>query len=138
MIAGPAFGQTPPAPPPGQLPGSTVGSSFTYPISQPVPNAAPGAGMAIGLAPTPGGAGGATSPAAMLPGGSFDPSAVVGPLPSTLLPPAEKTLWQKFVDKYGVDLGLLAEAPPPTGWTPGIGRRNRERREREMLRWWRD
>lgn len=122
---------------PGQLPGTNVGTAFTYPINRPVPKAAPMAGSQVGTTPTPA-TSGLTSPAATLPGGSFDPSAVVGPLPSSLLPTPEKSLWQKFVDEFGVSLGIINPPPSANRWVPGIARRNRERNDKIFARWWRD
>jgi len=122
---------------PGQLPGTTVSSPLNLSVSRPVPAAVPPAGVPVGVRPKPTDAL-LTSPAASLPKGSFDPSVVIGPVPASMLPQGEQTLWQKFVDKFGERLGLVSSPETPR-WVPGLSRRNRERAdERRFIHWWRD
>ena len=122
---------------PGQLPGTTVSSPLNLSIKRPLPAAVPSAGLPVGARPKPTDAL-LTSPTATLPMGSFDPSAVIGPVPASMLPRGEQTLWQKFVDEFGERLGLVSSPETPR-WVPGISRRNRKRAEERLYtRWWRD
>jgi len=139
-IAATADAQTtgvPIAPLPFTMPGTTVGQA--RPIVQPVgtrlPQAAPQAGTPIsglatqkpnGLAP---GAGGSERPQ----GTPIDMKNVIAPYPGM---PKETTYWQRLEERWF----LLFESNMPAvrpNYTPGIARRNKERKDERMVRkWW--
>jgi hypothetical protein len=119
-----------------QMPGLTVGKALLKPVGTQLPKAAPPAGSPVGSAP---GGSNPTDLTGTLPGQKIDRSAVVGPLPDTFdMIPAEPSLWDKFVAKFGASLGLISPEPRAPNWTPGISRRNRERAMQPAQQWRRD
>ena len=115
------------------MPGQTVGSPAARPILQPVgarlPAAAPQAGTPItGLATQQPGLVGPGAPGAgQQPQGTpLDLKNVVAPYPNM---PKESTFWENLERRWF----LLFESDAPAvrpNFTPGIGRRNKDRRER--------
>lgn len=140
VIGGAAIAQEPVAgaPNPFSMPGQTVGSpSVAKPILKPVgnrlPGAVPQAGTPIsGLATAKPGAIGPGAMGAERPQGTpIDLKNVVAPYPGM---PKEQTFWTKLEDRWFA----LFESDTPAvrpNYTPGIGRRNKERREERMKRW---
>lgn len=123
------------APSQQQMPGLDVGKPLLMNVGTVFPKAVPAAGERVGKAP---GQIGQVSPLASLPGAGLDINSVVGPLPPGTFAPAEKTLWNRFVDEFGTTLGLVRPEPRSPVWTPGISRRNREREQEKMAHWRRD
>lgn len=67
-----------------------------------------------------------------------DPNLVVAPYPTPNL--KTDSFWDKLLERWQV-LFAGDQKPPTSTWTPGISRRNRERkekREEELMRWRRD
>lgn len=123
------------APLPFTMPGKTVSSA--KPIVQPVgtkqPAAAPQAGTPItGLAtqqPLGQGAGGYEKPQ----GKEIDMKNVIAPYPGM---PVETTFWQRLEERW---FSLFESDMPAVrpNYTPGIARRNKERKDERMVRkWW--
>ena len=136
------YAQTPPvsaAPTSGgtfQMPGQTVGQYQLTPVGKEIPRAASQAVPRVGT--SPGGNPYIPDTSSQLPGQNIDLKNVVGPLPGSMKPPSDPTLWDKFVERYGTNLGLTPPQPRAPNWTPGISRRNRERSMERALMWWRD
>jgi hypothetical protein len=66
-----------------------------------------------------------------------DPNLVVAPYPTPKL--NSDSFWDKLYARWMT--WFAGDQTPPTTWTPGISRRNRERkekREEELMRWRRD
>ncbi|MGL6075035.1 MAG: hypothetical protein ACRC8S_12820 [Fimbriiglobus sp.] len=138
-LASQGLAQTPAPAAPVSMPGTTVGSSMAKPILTPVgsrlPSAAPQVGTPIsGLASSkPGaigpGANGATQPQ----GKPIDMKNVVAPYPNM---PKESTFWEKLEERWFAMFESDTPAVRPN-YTPGIGRRNRERAaERRRAGFW--
>ena len=134
--AQPEFG-----PPPALMPGVTVGTmpagAGVKPVGIPIPKAAPRAGTPVAGGTLPGtvppigpGANGQPVP----PNGKLiDLSNVVAPYPNM---PKELTFWEKLEARYFYWLNPPEPVMAPPNWTPGLGRRNRERREARLRPWW--
>ena len=115
------------------MPGQTVGTPAARPILQPVgtrlPAAAPQAGTPItGLATQQPGVVGPGAPGAgQQPQGTpLDLKNVVAPYPNM---PKESTYWQKLEQRWFALFESDMPAVRPS-YTPGIARRNKERREK--------
>jgi len=124
----------PAAPAPFSMPGQTVGTArpILTPVGTRLPAAAPQAGTPItGLATQqPIGPGtGFEKPQ----GREIDMKNVVAPYPGM---PVESTFWQQLEDRWFA----LFESDMPAvrpNYTPGIARRNKERKDERMMRkWW--
>jgi len=121
------------------MPGQTVGTAVARPIVKPVgtrlPAAAPAAGTPVtGLATqTPGLVGPGAPGAGQQPQGTpLDLKNVVAPYPNM---PKESTYWEKFEQRWFALFQSDAPAVRPN-YTPGIARRNKDRRDKaeEMRR----
>ena len=115
------------------MPGQTVGTPAAQPILKPVgtrlPAAAPQVGTPItGLATQQPGLVGPGAPGAgQQPQGTpLDLKNVVAPYPNM---PKESTYWQKLEQRWFLLFESDAPAVRPS-YTPGIARRNKERREK--------
>ncbi len=115
------------------MPGQTVGTPAARPVLQPVgtrlPAAAPQAGTPItGLATQQPGVVGPGAPGAgQQPQGTpLDLKNVVAPYPNM---PKESTYWQKLEQRWFALFESDTPAVRPS-YTPGIARRNKERREK--------
>ena len=136
VLAGSAAAQQPttlPAPVPFQMPGTPVGQPLVQPVGGKIPQAVPPAGAPVGTGP-----GGVPDP--LNPGGPKPPGEqinmdnVIAPYPG--MPDPEPNFWEKLEKRWMSLFQSDTPAVRPTQWTPGIGRRNRERREaREMMMW---
>jgi len=134
-VAGIASAQTPAPvnvmPTPG-MPGLPVGKAYTAPVGQQIPKAAPAVGSQVGTGAT--GIPGALDPRSPMPAGQvIDLKNVVAPYPG--MPKPAGNFWDRLTDRW---FNFLLPDPPPAtkppNWTPGIGRRNRERAREEMMR----
>ena len=139
ILAGPAFAQQPPitvpvAPQPFQMPGTPVGKALLHPVGTQFPRAAPPAGTPVGT--SPGGVPNPLSPGGPQPPGQpVDLKNVVAPYPGMPKPPP--SFWEKLEQRWMALFVTDQPAQRPAQWTPGIGRRNRERekaRQEEMMR----
>ncbi len=123
----------------GQMPGIGVGKPV---MLQPVGNQLPQVGTAVprvGSNPTglnmsqqnkqdPFGLNGLGIKPSQL---AFDPKDVISPYPQ--MPNGETSFWDRVYDRW---LGLFGMDAPATrgNWTPGLSRRNKERREAREFR----
>lgn len=102
-----------------QMPGTPVGKvvpvGFQQPLAAtPLPR--------VGTSPNGlGGIVGQTSP--------VDPKLVVAPYPTGLPGTEPKSFWDRQYDRWLSLFGLNAPAQQPPNWTPGLGRRNKDRRD---------
>ncbi len=119
---------------PLQMPGTPVGKPLVQPVGTPIPKAAPQAGNPIGSAPN--GIPNPLNPLGPPPAGKpIDLSNVVAPYPG--MPKPTPSFWEQLEQRWMTLFESDQPAQKPTQWTPGIGRRNRERREKaeqEMMR----
>jgi hypothetical protein len=137
--AGPLAAQQPPQtvsvpPPTFQMPGTPIGTPIVRPVGGEIPKAAPPAGAAVGT-----GAGGIPNPldprSPQPPGQLIDLKNVIAPYPG--MPEPEPSFWQKLEQRWFALFQSDQPAQRPTTWTPGIGRRNREREKERAQMWWR-
>jgi hypothetical protein len=139
-LAAGAPAQTPstyPVAAPTSMPGTAVGKPIVQPVGNRIPRAVSPAGQPVGSTP------GNKLPPTLDPqlpkpaGQQIDLKNVIAPYPG--MPTPEKTFWEKLEERW---FSMFYPSPPttppnPTGWTPGIGRRNRERAaERRERPWW--
>lgn len=133
VLAATGAAQTPPPATPG-MPGTPVGKPIVVPVGIPIPRAAPAAGERVGTGP--GGLPPALSPQQpQMPGQQIDLKNVIAPYPQQ--PTPEPTFWEKLEERWFSLFKSSNPTVPPPNWTPGIGRRNRERAEERRQRpWW--
>jgi len=129
--------QVPAAPVPLAMPGQVVGRSqpIVRPVGTPLPSAAPQAGTPItGLSnPPPNAIGPGGSGAARPPGTPIDLSNVIAPYPGMT---KELTFWERLEERWFKLFESDAPAVRPA-YTPGIARRNQDRKKERMERkWW--
>jgi hypothetical protein len=138
-LAGPLAAQQPPqtvAVPAStfQMPGTPVGTPLLQPVGTPIPKAAPAAGTPVGTGP-----GGIPTPldprAPAPPGQVIDLTNVIAPYPGMPKPPP--SFWEQLQQRWFALFQSDQPAQKPTQWTPGIGRRNREREKARQQEWWR-
>jgi hypothetical protein len=140
LLAGLAGAQVPPPAQPGQvlgspspfvMPGTPVGRPLVHPVGVPITPAAPAAGQRVGTGP--GGIPGALDPRSPMPPGQvIDLKNVIAPYPGQPNPP--KSVWDRMVEYWEELLNPPKIMVAPPNWTPGIGRRNRERAQERMWR----
>jgi len=127
LAGGAAMGQ--------QMPGQFVGKPLVTPVGTQLPKV--GTQLPKVGSPPPGYGGLTGSPYAPQKS-TVDPKLVVAPYP-TGMPGAPgtgpKSFWDSLADRWYGMLGLNAPAETQRNWTPGLGRRTKERRE---AMWWRD
>lgn len=107
------------------MPGTPVGSSMVMPVGTRLPDA--GSRLpTVGKPPA-----GSNSTSAPFSGQwpTVDKNLVVAPYPSSPPQSDPNNFWDKLYDRWKM-MFKEPEQPPPT-YTPGIARRNRERREKE-------
>lgn len=133
LVCMPASGQTPSPFPSSGVP---VGKPVFGQVGQTAPSAAPQAGQAIGYVGPDG------NPISMQrpPGQVVDLRNLAAPITAPLAPgltdSQPKSIFEKVYDKWRDAIGLNKPTTNTnTGFTPGISRRNRERR---AMAWWRD
>jgi hypothetical protein len=122
-----------------QLPTSVQPHPLLKPVGTRLPQAVPSAGTPIGMIP------GGRSPGLPTPqynqaqrpsGQMINMSNVVAPYPGQTAP--EPNVWEKLqASWFGLFHSEPATATRPS-YTPGIARRNQERREDRLMRWLRD
>lgn len=137
ILAGPVTAQQPvtipTTPQPFQMPGTPVGKPLLQPVGAQLPRAAAPAGTPVGTGP-----GGLPDPlnpgGPQPPGQPIDLKNVVAPYPGMPKPPP--SFWEKLEQRWMALFVTEQPAQKPTQWTPGIGRRNREREKarQEMMR----
>jgi hypothetical protein len=118
------------------VPGQPVGSSFNLPsVGNPVPKAAPAAALPVGnplVRPYD-----PTRPLDVFKGTSLDSRMVVAPVSGfSGIATQQPNLLERLYEKLGTVTGFFKptmSSPVPT-YTPGIGRRNRERAKERMWR----
>lgn len=109
-----------------QMPGTPVGRPVVTPVGFQQPLAATPLPK-VGTAPNGlGGIVGQTSP--------VDPKLVVAPYPtgsapSNLTGAAPKSFWDRQYDRWLSLFGMESPTKPPANWTPGLGRRNKDRQD---------
>jgi hypothetical protein len=115
------------------MPGTPVGKPLLQPAGVPLPKAVPQAGAPVGSGP--GGIPDPLNPGGPKPPGQpIDLSNVVAPYPGMPKPPP--SFWEKLEQRWMALFQSEQPAQKPTQWTPGIGRRNRERdKARDMMMW---
>ena len=122
---------------PLQMPGAVVGTPLLQPVGTQLPRAAPQAGTPVGMVPagTTPGLNPGTNPPQQPPGVPIDLSNVIAPYPG--MPNPKPSFWQELEKRW---LSLFQSDAPAqrTTYTPGIARRNQERREVREGRWRRD
>lgn len=130
-ITVPASAQTPQlnvAAQPFQMPGTTIGTPLLRPVGTQIPRAAPQAGTPIGMIPggTSPGLNPGANPPQRPPGVPIDLSNVIAPYPS--MPNPEPSFWDELERRW---MNLFASNEPARRmmYTPGIARRNQERRD---------
>ena len=139
-VAAAADAQTEYGASPAMMPGLTVGTmpagSGVVPVGVRIPKAVPQAGTPVAGGRLPGtippigtGPAGQAQPKGKL----IDMSNVIAPYPNM---PKELTFWEKLEERYFYWLIPPEPVMAPPNWTPGLGRRNRERREARERRWW--
>jgi hypothetical protein len=119
------------------MPGQIVGTGYSLtPVGTRLPKAAPSVGQPIG------------SPFQNQATRPYDPSRPYDAFKGTNIDPrniaapvvafGDQSAFSKFYDKLKAVVGIAPSGPPSMaavpGYTPGIGRRNRERAERRMWR----
>ena len=110
------------------MPGTPVGRPLVQPVGQRLPQAAPAAGQKVGTAP--GGAPGQLDPLGPKPDGKpIEIKNVVAPYPG--MPKPEASFWERLEARWFALFQSDRPAAAPANWTPGLGRRNRERREQK-------
>jgi hypothetical protein len=132
---------TPPTPPavPSPFAGVPVGTPLLKPIGQQVGTAVPKSGTPLGYHGPDGKPINTEKP----PGQVIDLSNLAAPLTAPLPPGLDakpKSVFQQVYDKWRSALGLTKPATPGTttnNWTPGLARRNRERKQQQAM-WARD
>ena len=124
-------------PQPFQMPGTAVGTPLLQPVGSQLPRAGTQAGAPVGM--VPGGQSPGLNPSTYQPlrppGVPIDLSNVIAPYPG--MPEPKPSFWQELERRW---LSLFASDAPAqrTTYTPGIARRNQERREMREGRWRRD
>jgi hypothetical protein len=118
---GAAVAQTPP------MPGTPVGRPLVTPVGSRLPQAVPGVGERVGTGP--GGIPSGLDPLGPRPDGTpIRIENVVAPYPG--MPKPEATFWERLEARW---FALFQSDRPAVRasntWTPGLSRRNRERRE---------
>jgi len=134
LAATPLAAQTPPstytvAPTGAAMPGTPVGTAMVAPAGSPIPKAVPAAGAKVGTGPT--GIPNPLDPRAPQ-GQMVDLKNVVAPYPG--MPSPEPSFWERLNQRWDALFGATPPVAQPTHWNPGIGRRNRERKEERMWR----
>ena len=126
-LAGPLAAQQPDA----QMPGTPVGTPLVQPVGAKLPQAVSPVGTGPGGVPSP------LDPRAPAPPGQvIDLKNVVAPYPGMPKPPP--SIWEQLEQRWFALFQSDQPAQKPTTWTPGIGRRNRERdKARQQQEWWR-
>jgi hypothetical protein len=132
-LAGAASAQPPStytvAPNGAAMPGTPVGTAMVAPAGLAIPKAVPAAGTKIAPGPT----GLAPSLDPRSPQGQvIDLTNVVAPYPG--MPKPAPTFWDQLQARWDALLGPASPPVQSNGWTPGIGRRNRERKEERNWR----
>jgi hypothetical protein len=138
ILAGPTPAQQPvtlpTTPQPFQMPGTAVGKPLLQPVGTQLPKAAPPAGTPVGT--SPGGIPGALNPGGPQPPGQpIDLKNVIAPYPGMPKPPP--SFWEKLEERWMALFQSEQPAQKPTPWTPGIGRRNRDREKTRQEMMWR-
>ena len=104
-----------------QMPGTPVGRSIVTPVGFTQPAAATPLPK-VGTAPNGlGGIVGQTSP--------VDPKLVVAPYPTGLPGTEPKSFWDRQYDRWRSLFGMDTPTQQPANWTPGLGRRNKDRKD---------
>ncbi len=109
-----------------QMPGTPVGRPLVQPVGTRLPQAVPSVGEKVGTGPS--GIPSGLDPIGPKPDGKpFEIKNVVAPYPGMPKPPAD--FWQKLEARWFALFESDRPAVKPTNWTPGLARRNRERKE---------
>lgn len=115
-----------------QMPGQHVGKPLVAPVGTQLPQAGtpiPKVGM------PPSGFGGQTSANPYAPQKSpVDPKLVAAPFPTGMPGTAPKSFWDNLYDRWLGVFGLNTPAQVQRNWTPGLGRRNKERKDATWVR----
>jgi hypothetical protein len=132
LVGGLAGGAAAQAPATTSMPGTPVGKPILQPVGTRLPQAVPNAGERVGTGP--GGIPNPLDPLGPKPDGTpIKMDNVVAPYPGMAKP--EPTFWEKLEKRWFALFQSDRPAVRANTWTPGIGRRNRERKEeREELR----
>jgi hypothetical protein len=119
------------------MPGQVVGTGYSLsPVGSQLPKAAPSVGTPIG---SPFGSAAMrpydpSRPYDVFKGTNIDPRNVAAPVVGF----GDQSAISKFYDKLKAVVGIAPSGPPSMaavpGYTPGIGRRNRERAEKRLWR----
>ena len=118
LAGGTAMGQ--------QMPGTAVGRPLVTPVGTQLPQA--GTQLPKVGSPPPGYGGLTGSPyAPQKP--TVDPKLVVAPYPTGMPGTEPKSFWDSLADRWYGMLGLNTPAETQRNWTPGLGRRNKERKD---------
>ncbi len=118
LTGGTAMGQ--------QMPGQFVGKPLVMPVGTQLPQA--GTPLPRVGSPPPGYGGLTGSPYAPQTA-AVDQKLVVAPYPTGFPGTEPKSFWDQVYDRWFGLFGLGTPTPAPRNWTPGLGRRNKERRE---------
>ena len=109
-----------------QMPGTPVGRPLVQPVGTRLPQAVPSVGEKVGTGP--GGFPGPADPLGPKPDGKpIELKNVVAPYPG--MPKPEANFWQKLEARWFALFESDRPAVRASTYTPGIGRRNRERKE---------
>jgi hypothetical protein len=133
-MAGTAAAQQPlnVQPNPTAMPGTPVGKPLVQPVGSTLPKAAPAVGAPVGTGP--GGLPTTLDPRAPKPvGQQIDLKNVIAPYPGMPKPPP--SFWEQITKQWFKLFESDTPAVRPNNWTPGIGRRNRERKEERLQMW---
>lgn len=108
------------------MPGTPVGRPLVQPVGSRLPQAVPSVGEKVGTGP--GGIPGTLDPLGPKPDGKPIPlDNIVAPYPGMKKP--EPTFWEKLEARWFALFQSDRPAVRPSNWTPGLSRRNRERKE---------
>ncbi len=109
-----------------QMPGTPVGTPLVQPVGSRLPQAVPSVGAKVGTGP--GGIPGGLDPLGPKPDGkAIELTNVVAPYPGQ--PKPTPNFWEKLEARWFALFESDRPAVKPSNWTPGLGRRNRDRKE---------
>lgn len=109
-----------------EMPGTPVGKPLVVPVGNKIPQAVPGVGEKVGSGP--GGIPSSIDPLGPKPDGKpIEIKNVVAPYPG--MPKPTPNFWEKLEARWYALFQSDRPSAKASTWTPGIGRRNRDRRE---------